>query len=765
MSQIQKDVVQSIETRNVSLLQKLIKSGGASVKRDSKGRPLLVLAAEVGEPAIGKVLLDAGADINAVTLQQETPLHVAIAKRNEDFALLLLRQGAKTDCHDQHGRTPFHLIAISGLSELLEKAVESGSYFPTLDREKRFEIDLAVENDHTELAYQFFRAAMRTFPPPEGQQKGPMATQFEFLNRFSYLFKRLAHDPKIKSWEGQGFHLLDLCLRYLPHNDYRFDLLELFLNVVDVDYEPIQSKQGIRECTTELLKDSYCSIISHLRLRATSSERRLEYRDVALLVSRLPSLDLVSTLHSAFRSECLPTQEYLISQGIQKSVSPAVKAQMLASARTFVVDFWNKMDVDFSYTDESGSNLLHICLEHPYGTPARISWLIRNGVNPNHINACGDTPLHLAARNDDFRNIEILVSMGADPDIQDKQGLDCWAYAGRSHANIEQLRLCMPIVDPESLGPKKIAWLVEHAQKFNSIAAENPSIAIQTWLHDFIVYIYCPRSILPEKRWGIFLASLAAMRGYLADDPELPDEVFYKSNTDFSVLQSAIITLGLRMGRWVASLRDPYKVIPTVPRWKFCLWQKSLHSLFFAWNEKNIQTPLVVPGMLEQDFIDFIDSDDTPPQRASLIIDRKQWLKDRLARFSTEWQNSPQLGICITLVHDFVRRMYLEDRISDKDELADRIYQLFGALSLTPFLENSRIPDQESDETDTFIRLFFTLTPVANGMLKHLQVRPEEYLEKIYNRSGYDLGNKMFAIMDQWEIALRNESSSDLKTL
>ena len=761
MSENQKEVIRSIETRNASLLQKLIKPGGAAGKRDAKGRPLLVLAAEVGDPAIGEVLLDSGADINAATTQQETPLHVAVARKNEDFAIFLLQRGAIIECRNYQGKTPVHLMASLGLARLLKEVVESRSCFPTLDSERNFEVDLAVKNGHTELAYQLFRAAMRTFPPPEGQQKGPQAALLEFLSRFSYMLKRLAQDPEIKTWEGRGFHLLDLCLRYLPRNDYRFSLLELFLDTIDVTFEPIQSQQKITERSTDLLKESYCSIISHLRLQSTAAEQKLEPRDVGLLISCLPAIDRVEILQSAFRSGNVPTQEYLISQGIQRSISPAVKSQMLRAAHTFVEKFWDQMEVDFSYIDESGCNLLHMCMEDVYGDPRKTIWLVLNGVDPNLANVNGDTPLHLAARNSDARNIDALVSMGADPDIQDRLGLNCWAYAGREHACIENARLCMPLMNPESLGPKKIAWLVEHAQKFHSMTADNAPAAIQTWIHDFITQIYCPHCIVIEKRWGMFLASLAAMREYLSEDPQLPDKLSYRSDTDFSILQNAIITIGLRMGRWVASLQDSNDATPASPRWKFCRWQDSLAGIFYVWFRKNRLPPLVVQLEPEQDFFDLVDTDDTPPRRASLIVDRKEWLKSRFGSFYSEWQNSPELGSCITLVHDFVRRMYLEDNISNKDELADLIYQLFNALSLTPFLKTPRNPDQENDKTDAFTQLFFVLAPVAFGMLEHLRERPEEYLMRSYNMRGYNLGNKMFEIMDRWAIALRKEADSN----
>lgn len=63
-------------------------------------------AAFWGRLEIGRLLIEAGADVNALTQQKSTPLHSAARMTNVEFARLLLENGAKIDSQDRDGETP-----------------------------------------------------------------------------------------------------------------------------------------------------------------------------------------------------------------------------------------------------------------------------------------------------------------------------------------------------------------------------------------------------------------------------------------------------------------------------------------------------------------------------------------------------------------------------------------------------------------------------------------------------------------------------------
>ena len=83
----------------------------------------LHLAAFFGHEEAARVLLEAGADADAVSRNNltNTPLHAATAGKHEDVALLLLENGAKRDAVDAGGYTPLQIARQNQLQTVVER--------------------------------------------------------------------------------------------------------------------------------------------------------------------------------------------------------------------------------------------------------------------------------------------------------------------------------------------------------------------------------------------------------------------------------------------------------------------------------------------------------------------------------------------------------------------------------------------------------------------------------------------------------------------
>ena len=151
----------------------LIKKGLDPDQRDYSGKtPLHVIIYWKRERVdIVRLLLDSGADVNAVTDRGSTPLHLAAACGFEKCVALLLERGAAIDSMDELGRTPLYMAGRSGGKSMLglllsmHTASRKGDLaavsslldkYPQLihlrDEEGKTPLHHAVENNHVKIA-------------------------------------------------------------------------------------------------------------------------------------------------------------------------------------------------------------------------------------------------------------------------------------------------------------------------------------------------------------------------------------------------------------------------------------------------------------------------------------------------------------------------------------------------------------------------------------------------------------------------------------
>ncbi|MEO8290047.1 MAG: ankyrin repeat domain-containing protein [Gaiellaceae bacterium] len=95
------------------------------------GFTALHLAAFMGHPGAVKLLLERGADPEAVATSQEIgpvqPLHSAAATGRVECAQLLLAAGADVNARQAGGFTPLHSAAQSGNEELTQVLLDAGA--------------------------------------------------------------------------------------------------------------------------------------------------------------------------------------------------------------------------------------------------------------------------------------------------------------------------------------------------------------------------------------------------------------------------------------------------------------------------------------------------------------------------------------------------------------------------------------------------------------------------------------------------------------
>jgi uncharacterized protein len=140
--------------RTERLEQLLGEDPGRATQFASDGFTALHLAAFFGHLDAARVLLGAGAAVDAVAMdpQRVTPLHSAAAGRHPDIVSLLLEHGADPNARQRGGWTPLHAAAQNGDSSSVEALLAAGADPVTRHDAGSSAADLAEEAGHSELA-------------------------------------------------------------------------------------------------------------------------------------------------------------------------------------------------------------------------------------------------------------------------------------------------------------------------------------------------------------------------------------------------------------------------------------------------------------------------------------------------------------------------------------------------------------------------------------------------------------------------------------
>lgn len=120
---------------------------------NSDGWTPLHLAAFFGRVNLAAVLLERGADVNAVSTNQmqNAPLHAAVAGRKTEVVKLLVSQGANLNGRQTGGWTPLHGAAQNGDLEIVETLLVNGAHAHARADNNQSPLDLAMLRGHAEV--------------------------------------------------------------------------------------------------------------------------------------------------------------------------------------------------------------------------------------------------------------------------------------------------------------------------------------------------------------------------------------------------------------------------------------------------------------------------------------------------------------------------------------------------------------------------------------------------------------------------------------
>ena len=148
------DVFEAAAVGRADRVRELVDSDPALVLAFSPdGFTALHLAAFFGHPDIARLLVERGADTNAVARNpmQVMPLHSAAAARQLEIARLLVDHGADVNAPQERGFTPLHEAAQNGDFELAGLLLERGADREQAAEDGRRAADFASAGGHEQV--------------------------------------------------------------------------------------------------------------------------------------------------------------------------------------------------------------------------------------------------------------------------------------------------------------------------------------------------------------------------------------------------------------------------------------------------------------------------------------------------------------------------------------------------------------------------------------------------------------------------------------
>ena len=149
------DVYEAAALGYLDRLRARLDDDAASVQSlSADGYTALHFAAFFAKPEAARTLIDAGAPVDVVATNEMRvqPLHSAAAGHNVEVCRLLLAAGAEIDARQAGGFTPLHEAAQNGDPEMVELFLSAGADPATVTDDGKTAADLADDAAHPDVA-------------------------------------------------------------------------------------------------------------------------------------------------------------------------------------------------------------------------------------------------------------------------------------------------------------------------------------------------------------------------------------------------------------------------------------------------------------------------------------------------------------------------------------------------------------------------------------------------------------------------------------
>ena len=139
---------------DLDVVKKCLSRGWVNVeaKDNARGRSGIHWAALTGHADVVKVLLESGANANAVDKGKDTALHLAAGHGHVDVAKVLIQNGAKVNAVNFRGRTALHVAAKYEHADYVKLLIQNGADLNAVEEGKMTPLHFAALEGHADVA-------------------------------------------------------------------------------------------------------------------------------------------------------------------------------------------------------------------------------------------------------------------------------------------------------------------------------------------------------------------------------------------------------------------------------------------------------------------------------------------------------------------------------------------------------------------------------------------------------------------------------------
>jgi ankyrin repeat protein len=436
-------------------------------KRDENRKTVLHSAAESGNEAVVRLLVDRGADVKAKDKYGKTMLHSAASswKENEAVVRLLVDRGADVKAKDNDGETVLHSVAKSGKEAVVRLLIDRGADVKAKDNDGETVLHSAAstwrENEAV-VRLLMDRGADAQAKDNDGQTALHLAAWGGNEVVVRLLMDRGA-DVKAKDNDGQT--VLHWAASTWRENEAVVRLLvDLGADVKakDNDGKTVLhlAAEGGNEAVVRLLVDLGADVKAkdedgQTVLHWAASSWRENEAVVRLLVDlgadvKAKDNDGQTVLHSAAKGGNEAVVRLLVDLGADVKAKDNDGKTVLHLAaeggNEAVVRLLVDLGADVKAKDEDGQTVLHSAVSSWGESEAVVRLLMDLGADAQAKDEDGKTVLHSAAKRGNEAVVRLLVDLGADVKAKDKYGQTVLHSAASSwRENEAMVRLLMDL--------------------------------------------------------------------------------------------------------------------------------------------------------------------------------------------------------------------------------------------------------------------------------------------------------------------------------